>query len=72
MLDKSVRTKKEELRKKWGALREIALDEKFDNSMEIRCRQEEVFKKWEFYNNLIKSIERVKNNEMQDKKNRKR
>jgi hypothetical protein len=71
MLDKSVRTKKEELRKKWSALREIALDEKHDNAMKIRYKQDEIYNKWNFYDNLIKSIER-ENYEMQDQKNRKR
>lgn len=72
MLDKSVRVKREELRNKSVLLKGIALDEKNDKTDEIRYKQDEIYKKWDFYDNLIKSIEKVENYEMQDKKNRKR
>ena len=72
MLDKSVRVKREELRKKSVSLKGMALDEKSDKIDEIRYKQHELYEKWDFYNNLIKSIERMEGNEMQDKKNRKR
>lgn len=71
MLDKSIRIKREELKNKSILLQGMALDEKNDNSMDIRYKQSEIYKKWLFYNNLIKSIER-EYYEMQNKKNRKR
>lgn len=69
MLDKSVREKREELRKNWAMLKALALDEKNDNTMSIRNKQKEVFNKWDFYDNVIKRVER-KNYEMQDQKSR--
>lgn len=67
MLDKSVRVKREELRKKSVLLKGMSFDEKNDKTDEIRYKQNEIYKQWEFYNNIIKSIERVEY-EMQDQK----
>ena len=69
MLDISIRNKREELRKKSVGLREIAIDETADNSIEIRDKQDEIYNRWKFYDKVIKSVERV-NYEMQDQKNK--
>lgn len=70
MLDISVRAKREELRQKSVGLRETCLDiNDFIKAQEIIMQQDEIYKQWDFYNNIIKNIERV-NYEMQDKKNR--
>jgi hypothetical protein len=69
MLDRSVRNKRDELRKKSSKLRELTIDTEYLKGKEIIMKQDEIYKRWSFYNNLIKSMERV-NYEMQDKKNK--
>jgi len=59
MIDKSIRNKREELRKKSLSLSELVIDEKSDNSMGIRYKRDEIYKKWEFYDKLIKNIEKL-------------
>ncbi len=73
MLDKSVRVKREELRKKSTGLREVAFDlEDKKKTDELRSKQDDTYKRWKFYDNLIKNIEKGKNYEVQNKKKRKR
>jgi len=68
MLDKSVRDKRDKLRIKSARLRELILDTKYLKGIEIIMKQDEIYKQWKFYDNLIKSIEREEENEMQDQK----
>lgn len=62
MIDKSIRNKREQLRKKSIALQELYLDEENYSKFNYLIKeQDELHKKWKFYDNLIKSIERVDN-----------
>lgn len=71
MLDKSIRDKRDKLRVTSIGLRETSHNADYLKSIEIRDKQDEVYMKWQFYDNLIKNIERG-NYEVQDQKNRKR
>ena len=59
MLDKSVRDKRDELRERASKLRELIFDTNYSKGQEIIMQQDEIYRKWKFYDNLIKSIERV-------------
>ncbi len=70
MIDKSIRNKRDKLREDSVGLREICLDiHKPLKAKEMLKKQDKIYKKWEFYDKLIKSIER-ENYEMQDQKSR--
>ena len=61
MIDKSIRNKREELKKKSTTLQGLYLDvDNFSNYNELRKNQNEAYKKWQFYDNFIKAMENVK------------
>ena len=61
MIDKSIRTKREELKNKSTTLQSLYLDiENYSNYNELRKNQNETYKKWQFYDNFIKAMEKVK------------
>lgn len=61
MIDKSIRNKREELKKKSTTLQGLYLDtENYSNFNELRKNQNETYKKWQFYDNFIKTMEKVK------------
>lgn len=73
MLNITVRKKREELRKKSSSLQDLFYE--IDNpkqNKKVRKNQDELYKKWDFYDKLIKNMEKVENHEVQDQKNRKR
>lgn len=74
MIDKSVRVKREELRRKSTTLKGMAFEEKNDKTKteELRYKQGELYKQWEFYDKLIKKIEKMDNYEVYDKKKKQR
>lgn len=60
MIDKLIRDKREELRKKSSSLQNLYLES--DNSskfLELRKNQDETYKKWKFYDNFIKTMEKL-------------
>ena len=60
MIDKSIRHKRKELREKSLSLQGLYLES--DNSSkfkELRKNQDETYKKWQFYDNLIKCMEKL-------------
>ena len=60
MIDKSIRHKRKELREKSLSLQGLYLES--DNSSkfkELRKNQDETYKKYQFYNNLIKHMEKL-------------
>lgn len=59
MLDKSVRDKRDDLRIRGVRLRELVLDTTdYSKTMELITKQNEIYRRWKYYNKLIKSIER--------------
>lgn len=61
MIDKSIRNKREKLRKKSTALQELYLDSNnFSSFNELIKNQNETYKQWQFYDNFIKAMEKVK------------
>ena len=55
---KSIREKREKLRDHWSTL--LNMDDKvdFETSIELRKEEKQVFKKWAFYDGLIKAIDK--------------
>ena len=61
MINKSIRNKREQLKKKSTTLQSLYLDIKnSSNYNELRKNQNETYKKWKFYDNFIKAMEKVK------------
>lgn len=62
MLDRSIRDKRNTLRITSTNLRRVAMDsDKTIIYTDLRNKQDDVYNKWQFYDNLIKNIERVEN-----------
>ena len=60
MIDKSILLKKEELKRKSISLQGLYMEEKhFSKFSELKHNQNEIYKKYQFYNNLIKNLEKV-------------
>lgn len=57
---KEIREERNRLCKQSKLLREKAFDAKsFDVSMKIRENQNQVYNKWKFYDNMIKTMEQI-------------
>ena len=60
MIDKSIRHKRKELREKSLSLQALYLEsENSSKFIELRKNQDEIYKKWQFYDNLIKHMEKL-------------
>lgn len=55
-----IRNKVESLRKEWGKLKDLSMEENigFDKAMELQEKEEKAYKKYLFYKNLLNAIER--------------
>ncbi len=60
-MNKDIRKKRYELLIKSKNLRELSTMQKYEKGKELRDKQDEIYKKYKFYDNIIKSME--KNNE---------
>ena len=61
-MKKEIRIKRNELRKSSMRLRELTLDCDFrtEKTLQLRKKQDEQYKRYEFYDNFIKANERIK------------
>ena len=61
-MKRDISDKRNELRNKSIALDGLKLDKnlKYETSIKIAGEQNEVYKKWEFYDNFIKANEKIK------------
>lgn len=60
-MNKDIRKKRYELLIKSKNLRELSTMQKYEKRKKLRDKQDEIYKKYKFYDNIIKSME--KNNE---------
>ena len=58
-MNKSIREKRNELRKKSVELRRLDGETKFGKNSDIRYQQTVAYNKWEFYDKFIKATERM-------------
>lgn len=59
MIDRSIRDRREKLRQESIRLSELFMEQD-DFNFELYEEQDEIYKKWKFYDNLIKNIDKVK------------
>jgi hypothetical protein len=60
-MKREIRDKRDKLRQSSQRLRELALDCDFEQSnFKVRVKQEEQFKRFKFYDGMIKASEKVK------------
>lgn len=57
-MKKEIREKRNELLKESIKLRGVALDFDGEKSNGLRKKQDEIYKKWKFYTNMIKEFEK--------------
>jgi hypothetical protein len=55
-MNRSVREKRNELRKNWRKLQGLSIDKTSGDTMKIREKEQKVYDKWKFYNELIKRM----------------
>lgn len=58
MIDRSIRDKREKLRQESIRLSELFMEQD-DFNFELYEEQDRTYKKWKFYDNLIKNMEKV-------------
>lgn len=58
-MKKEIRDKRNELRVRSKMLQELAFDE--SKKQEIRETQKQVYKRWQFYDKMIKTTEKISN-----------
>lgn len=56
-MKKEIREKRNELYQTSLRMRDIANDTKGEKGIEIRKKQDDVYKKWKFYHNIIKKMD---------------
>jgi hypothetical protein len=61
-MTKSIRDKENELREKWGYLKELTKsdDIKKRKSIDLMEAEDELFKKWKFYKGFLNAKENIK------------
>jgi hypothetical protein len=58
-MKREIRDKRHKLQHQWGELRGLALDSDKCNGMKLRKEEDKVYKKWQFYDGIIKAMEVV-------------
>jgi hypothetical protein len=59
-MNREILDKKDKLYRKSVALRSLALDCKSVKAKEILEKQDDVYKRWKFYSNILKANDKVK------------
>lgn len=59
-MKREIRDKRHNLQRQWGGLRELALDANRKDGTKLRKEEDKVYKKWLFYDNIIKKLEETK------------
>lgn len=62
MFKKDVYEKRKNLCKEGCLLKKESWNKDYNKAIEIRKKQNEIYKQWQFYNNFIKASEEVNNN----------
>lgn len=57
-MNKDIRKKRYELLIKSKNLRELSTMQKYEKGKKLRDKQDEIYKKYKFYDNIIKSMEK--------------
>lgn len=55
---KNIREKREELRNHWSLLNDVQRKVDFEKAVDIRKEERETFKKWSFYDGIIKALDK--------------
>lgn len=55
---KDIREKREELRQQWSLLNDVQRKIDFEKAVDIRKEERETFKKWSFYDGIIKALDK--------------
>lgn len=55
---KNMRVEREKLRKQWSILTDAQRQVDFDLAIDLRKQQKESFKKWAFYDGIIKALDK--------------
>lgn len=56
-MKKEIRDKRYKLQNQWGLLRGLALDSDKNDAAKLRKEEDKIYKKWLFYDNIIKKME---------------
>lgn len=56
-MKREVRDKRHKLQNQWGLLRGLALDSDKNDGAKLRKEEDKVYKKWQFYDGIIKAME---------------
>lgn len=59
-MKREIRDKRHNLQRQWGVLRGLALDANRKDGTKLRKEEDKVYKKWLFYDNIIKKLEETK------------
>ena len=62
MIKREVREKRNNLCKEGSLLQKESWNKDYNKAMQLREKQEQIYKQWQFYNNFIKASEEVNNN----------
>jgi hypothetical protein len=57
-MQREIREKRNKLKKDWVALRTFAIDKTNKNAYKTRKTEEATYKKWKFYDEMIKRLEK--------------
>ena len=68
---KEILKRRNELLRKSKTLREASHDTSYSNGKRIRLEQDEVYKHWKFYKNIMESMEKVEKEVKNEEPNRK-